>query len=785
MVVRVWVPDWLCMLLAQPRSWLQHVRWYMTRAAGASPPHNAASQRAQHTQQSQQSQQLQGSAGSELPRSPFRAAATMAAGAGVTATTPMPPATGTQLQPQHGQGRASSGRCGGWWGSHASPTHVGVTGGPDASSSNRGDARGVLPRLLSAARAVFNTGRSSQRPAQGGADASDRSARVDAVPAVPAVHGADTGRARRSTDDTARRCVATATTSHSSIAEASSSAALAAAAAPAAVAATAAATGGEVVLHGASTRAHNALAPRRAHSAPAAVMSALLPAPSSRLRGDVFVAALPLLLVLWVCMLAWLVVQSAQHYMTLLLTKRDDTWDIHWQPQPQPQPLLQLTHTDAHPPTHHNPTHTHHQRTAATDTHPFAQSMHVSSERTPDSPATVLRMPDSQSDMHSQGAPQTHDQSAQHYTSVRVAVTVHGPPAEEHVRVSITVVSEEGAHGGGSMDMASLAGAHDRARLVPTGGSMGHAAHTQHDSSTAAATVAVTAGTAAGSPMQAPVNPASEVTVLSLPPTEVSMGGDTADSVHDGSRGPVIRLTATCGPLLPADRSPHRPSSRAHRNTATATPSTSPARPLLTGLGGLHGLHSPRGLSSGRGGNGGASGVLEGGHAVYCVRMGFIQGLRGYSWPITRYCVRVTRVWVGWVCASIVRVGMDVGERAPLPTPPRTPQRPAAASPRRPAAAAVLATTATPTHGVHSSNTALVPNTPTGTTVITPVTSVLRQVAQQRQMCEHLNLLHWHRVDVDTRHYHAHAAIVVRSAARFAASHGHIVEYAVRQMREL
>lgn len=38
------------------------------------------------------------------------------------------------------------------------------------------------------------------------------------------------------------------------------------------------------------------------------------------------------------------------------------------------------------------------------------------------------------------------------------------------------------------------------------------------------------------------------------------------------------------------------------------------------------------------------------------------------------------------------------------------------------------------------------------------------------------------QVDCDTGHYHAHAAIVVRSATRFGASHGHIVQFAVMQM---
>jgi hypothetical protein len=50
-------------------------------------------------------------------------------------------------------------------------------------------------------------------------------------------------------------------------------------------------------------------------------------------------------------------------------------------------------------------------------------------------------------------------------------------------------------------------------------------------------------------------------------------------------------------------------------------------------------------------------------------------------------------------------------------------------------------------------------------------------------MCDHLNQMSWVRVAVDTNHYDAHAAVVVRSKARFAATHGHIVEYALRQMR--
>ena len=41
------------------------------------------------------------------------------------------------------------------------------------------------------------------------------------------------------------------------------------------------------------------------------------------------------------------------------------------------------------------------------------------------------------------------------------------------------------------------------------------------------------------------------------------------------------------------------------------------------------------------------------------------------------------------------------------------------------------------------------------------------------------------QVDVDTQHYHAHAAIVVRSGARFGSSHAHILEYALRQMKGL
>ncbi|KAG2429718.1 hypothetical protein HYH02_013975 [Chlamydomonas schloesseri] len=50
-------------------------------------------------------------------------------------------------------------------------------------------------------------------------------------------------------------------------------------------------------------------------------------------------------------------------------------------------------------------------------------------------------------------------------------------------------------------------------------------------------------------------------------------------------------------------------------------------------------------------------------------------------------------------------------------------------------------------------------------------------------MITHLNLLSWQKVDVDTGHYAAHAAIVVRSSRRFARSHGHIIEYALRQLR--
>ncbi|KAG2487477.1 hypothetical protein HYH03_013899 [Edaphochlamys debaryana] len=49
-------------------------------------------------------------------------------------------------------------------------------------------------------------------------------------------------------------------------------------------------------------------------------------------------------------------------------------------------------------------------------------------------------------------------------------------------------------------------------------------------------------------------------------------------------------------------------------------------------------------------------------------------------------------------------------------------------------------------------------------------------------MIANLNTLTWQKVDVDTRHYHAHAAIVVRSGRRFP-QHAHILEYAVRQMR--
>ncbi|GLC40467.1 hypothetical protein PLESTB_001261800 [Pleodorina starrii] len=50
------------------------------------------------------------------------------------------------------------------------------------------------------------------------------------------------------------------------------------------------------------------------------------------------------------------------------------------------------------------------------------------------------------------------------------------------------------------------------------------------------------------------------------------------------------------------------------------------------------------------------------------------------------------------------------------------------------------------------------------------------------EMIANLNQLEWQKVDVDTRHYHAHAAIVVRSSRRFR-SHMHIIDYAVRQLR--
>ncbi|EFJ45813.1 hypothetical protein VOLCADRAFT_93914 [Volvox carteri f. nagariensis] len=50
------------------------------------------------------------------------------------------------------------------------------------------------------------------------------------------------------------------------------------------------------------------------------------------------------------------------------------------------------------------------------------------------------------------------------------------------------------------------------------------------------------------------------------------------------------------------------------------------------------------------------------------------------------------------------------------------------------------------------------------------------------EMIANLNQLEWHKVDVDTRHYHAHAAIVIRSSRRFR-THMHIIDYAVRQLR--
>ncbi|GLI62824.1 hypothetical protein VaNZ11_005574, partial [Volvox africanus] len=49
------------------------------------------------------------------------------------------------------------------------------------------------------------------------------------------------------------------------------------------------------------------------------------------------------------------------------------------------------------------------------------------------------------------------------------------------------------------------------------------------------------------------------------------------------------------------------------------------------------------------------------------------------------------------------------------------------------------------------------------------------------EMISNLNQLEWQKVDVDTRHYHAHAAIVVRSSRRFR-SHIHIIDYAIRQL---
>ncbi|PNH10136.1 hypothetical protein TSOC_003174 [Tetrabaena socialis] len=62
------------------------------------------------------------------------------------------------------------------------------------------------------------------------------------------------------------------------------------------------------------------------------------------------------------------------------------------------------------------------------------------------------------------------------------------------------------------------------------------------------------------------------------------------------------------------------------------------------------------------------------------------------------------------------------------------------------------------------------------------VVAHVQVLAAQGTRVTHLSFAAYSYVDVDTRHYHAHAAIVVRSSRRFR-SHHHIIEYAVRQLR--
>lgn len=59
--------------------------------------------------------------------------------------------------------------------------------------------------------------------------------------------------------------------------------------------------------------------------------------------------------------------------------------------------------------------------------------------------------------------------------------------------------------------------------------------------------------------------------------------------------------------------------------------------------------------------------------------------------------------------------------------------------------------------------------------------SALNMPTYRARMIFNLNILPWDRIDVDTKHYHAHAAIVIRSPDRFE-EHVSIIDYLVRQL---
>jgi hypothetical protein len=63
-----------------------------------------------------------------------------------------------------------------------------------------------------------------------------------------------------------------------------------------------------------------------------------------RLHSELFLALLPILLLLWGCMLLWLAVCSAHHYLLLAAVRRDRTWPVRWQPSAVVEDITETQH---------------------------------------------------------------------------------------------------------------------------------------------------------------------------------------------------------------------------------------------------------------------------------------------------------------------------------------------------------------------------------------------------------------------------------------------------------